>query len=498
MRLRRRSVLLRVTLLVLVPLVFLVGIFGYSITTTAQNALTLIRANVMINDLRQPVARLQHALTSERAQVIVYGTRPSVTALSALQRQQTITDQAIAHFTSVAESSSIRRSASAGAAKAIADLRQGLSGLPGLRVKITNRSITGQQVFAAYNGLIAASYQILEQSVIQEGQATQVLPAIALIELAISNEYLRQESELLDGNFAAKAFPAREHQAFVSLVGAHRLLYAQSYAYLNPADRATLNRDVSPQAAHTLMMLEDELSAASATPGSAPRVPQRTWDKTVATLSAGTQQAVQHAEARLVRQVRAQANARLHSLYLDGGIGLAAVIVSLILSWWIAVRLARQLRGLRDSALEMANVRLPDVVRRLRAGEEVDPAAQVPRLEPGADEIGQVKAAFNNAQQTAVQSAVDEARVRRGINDVFRNLARRSQSLWNARWRCSMPWSGARPSPATSRACSASTTSPRACAVMPRACSSWPATRPSGCSVSQCPLSTCCARPPPK
>ena len=105
------------------------------------------------------------------------------------------------------------------------------------------------------------------------------------------------------------------------------------------------------------------------------------------------------------------------------------MILSLILSLWIAARLTRQLRGLRDSALEMANIRLPEVVRRLRAGEEVDVAGQVPSLQPSPDEIGQVKAAFNTAQRTAVEAAVDEAKVRRGINDVFRNLARRSQAL---------------------------------------------------------------------
>ncbi len=154
-----------------------------------------------------------------------------------------------------------------------------------------------------------------------------------------------------------------------------------------------------------------------------------TWNRTVATLSAQIQRAVGQAEARLAAGARSQASAKLHGLYLVGGLSLAAVIASLVLSLWIAVNLARQLRGLRDSALEMANVRLPDVVRRLRAGEDVDVAAQVPPPDPSANEIGQVKAAFNTAQRTAVEAAVDEARVRRGINDVFRNLARRSQSL---------------------------------------------------------------------
>jgi hypothetical protein len=59
----------------------------------------------------------------------------------------------------------------------------------------------------------------------------------------------------------------------------------------------------------------------------------------------------------------------------------------------------------------------------------VDVAGQAPSLESSPDEIGQVRAAFNTAQRTAVEAAVDEARVRRGINDVFRNLARRSQAL---------------------------------------------------------------------
>lgn len=428
MSLRRRSVLLRVALLVLVPLVFLVGLFTYTVTTSVTDALRLIRSNVMMNDLGQPAASLQQALTRERAQMIVYYARPTPAALAALKRQQTVTDAAVASVTAATGSSSVGQSASAGGKKAIAALQEGLASLSVLRAKITDRSISGQRAFAAYNAMIGASYQVLEQAIIQEGNSTQVLPGIAVIELAISNEYLQQESALLDGNFAAQAFPASDHQAFVRLVGAHRLLYAQSYSYLDPADRSDLNHDVRPQTANTLAALEDRL-VASDSPDRAPPVRAVTWNRTVATLSTQIQRAVGQAEARLAAGARSQASAKLHQLYLAGSLGLAAVVASLVLSLWIAVNLARQLHGLRDSALEMANVRLPDVVRRLRAGEDVDAAAQVPQLEASANEIGQVKAAFNTAQRTAVEAAVDEARVRRGVNDVFRNLARRSQSL---------------------------------------------------------------------
>jgi signal transduction histidine kinase len=428
MSLRSRSVMLRVALLVLVPLVFLVGIFTYSITTSARAALVLIRSKVMVEDLGPPVAHLQRALTDERAQVSVYYANPTPTALAQLRRRQVITARAAGDFTAAARSAPVRHSASPAGQTAIAALGRQLKGLPKLRTKITSLAMTVQQAFSAYNGMIAASYRVLEQAIRQEGPSTQVLPAIAVIELAISNEYLHQESALLNGSFAARAFPASAHHGFVSLVGAHRLLYAQSYSYLSAQDRRQLNHDLSPTAARTLAMLENKLvnSRARHRP---PIVSPRAWNSTVAVVSAQIQRAVGQAEARLVARARAQANATLRDLYLAGGIGLAAVIVSFGLSWWLAFRLARQLRGLRDSAQDLATVRLPDVIGRLRAGREVDVTAEVPPLKAGADEIGQVEAAINAAQRTAVEAAVQEARLRQGINDVFRNLAGRSQSL---------------------------------------------------------------------
>jgi HAMP domain len=66
---------------------------------------------------------------------------------------------------------------------------------------------------------------------------------------------------------------------------------------------------------------------------------------------------------------------------------------------------------------------------RLAAGENVDVSAEAPPIESSPDEIGQLSQAFNAVQRTAIEAAVDEAKLRRGVSDVFRNLARRSQSL---------------------------------------------------------------------
>ncbi len=72
---------------------------------------------------------------------------------------------------------------------------------------------------------------------------------------------------------------------------------------------------------------------------------------------------------------------------------------------------------------------LPAILARLRAGEEIDVGTDTPQLEAGPSEIGQLQEAINVAARTAIGAAVDEVALRRGVNDVFRNLARRNQSL---------------------------------------------------------------------
>jgi len=116
-------------------------------------------------------------------------------------------------------------------------------------------------------------------------------------------------------------------------------------------------------------------------------------------------------------------------LILTGGLGLLAVLLSIFVSILVGRGLVRELAALRESALDLANRRLPAVMARLREGEDVDVSADAPAVPARSDEIGQVGQAFATVQKSAVEAAAGEARLRRGISDIFRNLARRSQSL---------------------------------------------------------------------
>ena len=110
-------------------------------------------------------------------------------------------------------------------------------------------------------------------------------------------------------------------------------------------------------------------------------------------------------------------------------VGAAGFLLTLLVTILLARSINRRLTVLRTSALTLAREQLPAVVARLRRGESVDVAAEAPPVHEGNDEIGQVGQAIDAVRQTAIRSAIDEARVRQGVNDMFRNLARRNQSL---------------------------------------------------------------------
>ncbi|MEV0063752.1 nitrate- and nitrite sensing domain-containing protein [Nocardia sp. NPDC050718] len=104
-------------------------------------------------------------------------------------------------------------------------------------------------------------------------------------------------------------------------------------------------------------------------------------------------------------------------------LAVGAFLVALVL----ANRFIGRMRRLRHDTLELADERMPDLMRRLAAGEQVEARAETSRLDFGSDELGQVAAAFNRAHLAAVSAAIAEAQTRAGINTVFLNIAHRSQ-----------------------------------------------------------------------
>ncbi len=108
---------------------------------------------------------------------------------------------------------------------------------------------------------------------------------------------------------------------------------------------------------------------------------------------------------------------------------LLVAVTSLLIALRLSRRLIRRLTRLREETLDLANRGLPEAVRRLSAGERIDVETEIPWLDHGRDEIGQVASAFNAAQRTAINATVRETETRQGTRTVFLNIAHRSQVI---------------------------------------------------------------------
>jgi signal transduction histidine kinase len=124
-------------------------------------------------------------------------------------------------------------------------------------------------------------------------------------------------------------------------------------------------------------------------------------------------------------QDNAQRGALLDTLVVALVLFLAFLGISII-----GRSMTRPLRRLRGSAFEVAETRLPEIVRRLEEGDGRTSDVSI-ELVPVAstDEIGEVARAFDAVHAQAVRLAVEQAELRSNVNAMFVNLSRRSQGL---------------------------------------------------------------------
>jgi signal transduction histidine kinase len=428
MGLRHRSIRLRVFLLVIIPILSLTGLYAFVASITVGNAIGLARAKTVKNVIATPTSDLQVELNTERGLALIYLARPTSGLLTHLLAQEIKTNQARKLFEDTVATSAITNNATPQEKRTISAMVEGTSRLASLRAEVVQQSISQPAALTAYSKMAATGFQLLDQTIEQQTSVPLVTQALAVVKLDEADQTVQEESNLLVSGLTAGSFPAADRQEFTELAAVRRSLLAQALPEFTPAYQAYYQAGVSAQAASSLTALENKVISSKAS-AAVPPVSVIAWDATATTYVRGLGKALVRATNTLTAGAQAQSRHIYLQLILAGGLGLLAILVSILFSVLIGRGLIRPLAALRQAALDLANDRLPDVIERLRAGEDVDVSAEVPPLESSADEIGQVRQAFNAVQRTAIEAAVDEARLRRGISDVFRNLARRSQSL---------------------------------------------------------------------
>ncbi|MFF5264196.1 nitrate- and nitrite sensing domain-containing protein [Actinomadura viridis] len=422
MRFRNSRLRTKITAL----LVSLSALWAFAAWVTLREGVNLLSVNTIDQNVSRPAVTLVTELQQERRLSMVYLGNPGLAQQNALIAQRSGTDRAVAKFRELAMSNGVYRWATPVLEKRIREMDARLKALRANRASIDARTLDRPTATKPFNAITDAAHRLYGSAGALDDESI-AKDSRTLVALTRAKEILSREDALLAGALAAGRLTASEQAQFMELVGTQRFLHEEAAADLTDEDRADYLRLVGSASHVRLRALENRVYQAR--PGTAGRIKSEEWHTATRSVMDGLEKLVLAGGDRLVERALPMASGVILRLVLAGGLGLLAVIASIVVSITTARALVRQLERLRAAAWELAEKRLPDVVERLGHGEKVDVAAEAPPLDFGGDEIGQVSRAFNAVQETALRTAVEQAELRRGVRDVLLSLARRTQTL---------------------------------------------------------------------
>ncbi|MFF3160333.1 sensor histidine kinase [Streptomyces sp. NPDC003273] len=428
-RLRPRTVRAKVICLLMVPVVSLLALWAYATVSTAQDIARLRQSQRVDTELRAPVAAAVAALQNERAAAVRYAADPGPARAGDLRSQAARTDRALTGLrlgddSTVADGQELPARVS-GRLEAFVS---GAERLRALRTAVLDRSTGWSQAYDQYTRTIGTAFTV-DGALTGIQQADVGSDARVLLEFSRAAEALAQEDAVLGGTRPDGRLQGERQRLFAASVATRRTLTEAAVADLPGPQRAAWRR-LAGDGAHTaLTATEDRILAAGSGARAVGTAPGTTWSSAHArvrddmrTLAADTGRAVAGRSDPYRRGLLSPAGAAV--LF-----GLAAVAASLVISVRIGRALVVELVSLRNDALEIARRKLPEAMRRLRTGEEIDVDAEAPAGPAAEDETGQVAEALTIVHRAALRAAAERAELAGGISGVFVNLARRSQVL---------------------------------------------------------------------
>ncbi|GGO65824.1 sensor histidine kinase [Nonomuraea cavernae] len=406
---RSRTIRMKIIGLLLVPLASMVVLWGVLTVVTAGEGLELRQYKTFWTNLRHPAYQLTAELQRERLGSVQLLRSGGSTGESALTAQRSRTNTAVDRFRQLS-SRSMNTSEEIGTS--VEAVLTQLNRLDVFRGEIDAGLSDRMHAIEAYNGITDALFG-LHRHVAFIDDIPIYEQSRVVIDLSYARELLTREQAL-----AAGPTTEVERRLFTQLVGNRRFLIDQALTELDPGLRNTQVSIITSPAYQRMRLMEDQISA-----GGTPRA----WLSTTEELSKAFLEAQMRASALLSERAEPVADSVLTRAFVLAGTCFVLVIVSIVFSLRMGTRLSKELGALRLAALEVAEKRLPQVVAKLRRGE----AVEVPELSVASTtaEIDDVGKAFSTVQQTAVEAAVGQAQLREGVGHVFRNLARRSQTL---------------------------------------------------------------------
>ncbi|MFJ8922252.1 nitrate- and nitrite sensing domain-containing protein [Streptomyces sp. NPDC102415] len=428
MRFRGKSIRRKIVALLLVPLASLTGLWVFATYVTGREASELMGASAIVEQVGHPLEDTIRAVQGERRQTLVFLADPRASdALPLLRRQRARTDQVVAEVRKSAKSKDIRDKLSPESEAQLDSILSEVDGLDALRGSVEKRTIDRTRALDFYNGLVDPCYRFLNGLHTMENVSMDK-QVRALVGISRAREMLSREDALVVSGLIAGRLGAPELRVVSDLAASRSLLYEVNLELLPASERGRMEQYWRSPDTEPLRTAEQKLIATGPIT-EAGAIDSERWEEVAPPVLEHLANDGTEMSNRFQDRAEPAGYRVLIQAGVAGVLGFVALLVSVFVSVRVGRELVRDLSRLRKDAHEVSGVRLPSVMRRLAAGEQVDVETEAPHLSYERDEIGQVGQALNTLQRAAVEAAVKQADMRRGVSEVFVNLARRNQVL---------------------------------------------------------------------
>src|SRR5690349_17253747 len=422
---RSRPIRVFLISMVAVPLVSLLALYGFAASITVSNAVSDHQYNVAAKAIASGVEGLIVGLPQERVQSYLWlisgGTAPKT---SMLEARKTVDGEIPAVRAALNTQQDLL---SAQSRSELNTLYTELGQLGKTRTAIDSGAMSPTDAFDVYDTIVDHLFLYFDTSVQDRGASLTAI-SVGASDSGYAFEMTTRELALVGGALLNHGQMSETALTlFASSVATRRQLMNEALALMTPdLSAGYVNMENSPPY-RQFQAMENRILAS---PGRA--VPVTAGQlQSVSTALVGAMEKAQLDNGNQLTTVSASRSNRLVTeAVLAGGLGLVAVGASVFVLVWFGRKVTRDLGGLNDSVRGMADERLPRVVERLRRGDDVDVAAESPPPATSSiQEITRIAESFGTVQAAAVEAAVDQARLRKGINQVFLNISLRNQSL---------------------------------------------------------------------
>ncbi|MGI5167760.1 nitrate- and nitrite sensing domain-containing protein [Spirillospora sp. CA-253888] len=424
---RTRSIRSKIVLLSLVPLSSLVALWAFTAAITLGDVLEQRRAEQSTGRMSRAIQDAIFALGAERQASVAFLAARNDRPGEELGTARARADQALALFRRQAKAES-DAAGDRGSARLrlLSEALRKLGEVPALRGRVDALRLDPVGALTAYNAPVDAVYDFAaKQTPADDGGLYQW--GSGMVQGARAMDLIMRESALVSGAAARTGrLTAAEHRLFVELVAQQRLRWSDERSLMPPdVYERTLRPHFSSFGFTAFQRLENEIAGNART-----TVDAQGWGLAIKSTLEGLNEGHLRGTKLMAQRQDEVGDALLLRVLLAGGVGLVAVLASIVLSVRFGRGLIRELTELRRSAADLAGRRLPGVVARLVRGEKVDVTAESPAPAGGrTTEVAAVAEAFTAVQRTAVGAAVGQAELREGVRRIFLNIARRNQSL---------------------------------------------------------------------